>query len=87
MFRIGAGSSECGRPAEPVAPDCLLGMGAKVHPPFPGYRRSRLTNGRVWVAKDRECREVFGNRHAAALFGVPDATNVSQTPGDGHSAH
>jgi len=24
MFRIGAGSSECGRPAELVAPDCLV---------------------------------------------------------------
>jgi signal transduction histidine kinase/CheY-like chemotaxis protein len=40
----------------------------------------------VWVARDPDCREVFGNRNAAALFGVPEATNVSQTPGNGHTA-
>jgi signal transduction histidine kinase/CheY-like chemotaxis protein len=40
----------------------------------------------VWVARDPECREVFGNRHAAALFGVTETTNVSQTPGIGDAA-
>src|SRR5262249_41675817 len=37
----------------------------------------------VWIANDPGCREIFGNRSAAALFGVPQDTNMSQTPGPG----
>jgi PAS domain S-box-containing protein len=38
----------------------------------------------VWIARDPDCHEVVGNKHAAALFDVPLDTNLSQTPTPGH---
>jgi PAS domain S-box-containing protein len=40
----------------------------------------------VWIAKDSECRQVVGNKSAAALFGLPPDTNFSQTPAPGADA-
>lgn len=38
----------------------------------------------VWIAKDSHCREVVGNRMAAALLAVSANENISQTPVPGH---
>jgi len=34
----------------------------------------------VWIARDPDCHEVFGNKYAAALFGVTPVTDLSQGP-------
>ena len=34
----------------------------------------------VWVANDPQCREIYGNDFAAALFHIESYTNVSPTP-------
>jgi PAS domain S-box-containing protein len=41
----------------------------------------------VWIAKDPDCREIYGNPTAAALFGVPADWNFSQSAPPGEALH
>ncbi|MBV8844112.1 MAG: PAS domain S-box protein [Bryobacterales bacterium] len=41
----------------------------------------------VWIARDAECREIYGNPAASALYGFSVSQNVSQSAFAGEAAH